>query len=52
MYFWYLALWKPGMVAYADNLSTQEAEVGGSRVLGQPRLHNKTLSQIQVNKKC
>jgi hypothetical protein len=44
--------WEPSMVAYAYNLSTQEAEAGGSQDQGQPGLHRKTLSQEikQTNK--
>jgi hypothetical protein len=34
-----------GMVVYPCNLSTQEAEVGGSRVRGQPGLYSEILSQ-------
>jgi hypothetical protein len=34
-----------GMVVHTFNLSTQEAEAGGSQVGGQSGLHSKTLSQ-------
>jgi hypothetical protein len=33
------------MVAYAYNLSTQEAETGESQVQEQSRLHGETISQ-------
>lgn len=33
------------MVVYVSNLSTQEASVGGFRVLNKLRLYRKTLSQ-------
>jgi hypothetical protein len=31
------SIWKPGVLAHACNPSTQEAEVRGSQILGQPR---------------
>jgi hypothetical protein len=31
------------MVAHTCNLSTQEADAGGTRVLGQPKICSKTL---------
>jgi hypothetical protein len=34
-----------GIVAHVCNPSVREAKAGGSHVLGQPKLHNKTLSQ-------
>jgi hypothetical protein len=36
---------EPGVVVHTSNTSTQEAEVGGWRVQGQPRLHREILSQ-------
>jgi hypothetical protein len=36
---------KPGMVVHGYKSSTQEAEAGGWRVQGQPRLQSKTLSK-------
>jgi hypothetical protein len=38
----------PGVVVHACNPSTKEAEVGGSRVAGQPGLHMETLSQKKI----
>jgi hypothetical protein len=40
-----------GMVVHAYNLSTQEAEAGGSGVQSQPWLHNETMSQKQKQNK-
>jgi hypothetical protein len=38
------------MVVHTCNPSNKEAEIGGSRVPGQPELHSKTLSQ-KINAK-
>jgi hypothetical protein len=38
-----------GVVVFACNPSTQETKSGRSRVPGQPRLHNKNLSQENKN---
>jgi hypothetical protein len=35
----------------SSNLSSQEAEAGGSQILGQPGLHRNTVSQKRNNKK-
>jgi hypothetical protein len=35
----------PGVVAHTCNLSTREAEAGGSQVQGQPRPYSETLTQ-------
>jgi hypothetical protein len=35
----------PGVAVHTCNSSTQEAEAGGSRALGQPGLHSGNLSQ-------
>jgi hypothetical protein len=45
---------KLGVVVHTYNPSNQEAEAGGSRVLGQPELHSETLSQkikLKLNNK-
>jgi hypothetical protein len=40
-----------GVVEHACNPSTQEAEVGGCQIQGQPGLHSKTLSGKKKKKK-
>jgi hypothetical protein len=40
---------KLGVVVHSCNLSTQEAEAGGSLVQGQPGLHSETLSLKEKN---
>jgi hypothetical protein len=39
---------RPGMVVHDCNPSIQKSEAGGSRVLGQPRLHKEILSPIII----
>jgi hypothetical protein len=39
---------KPGMVVHTCNPSTQEVEVGGLKVQGQPGLHNESLSLKKI----
>jgi hypothetical protein len=41
----------PGIVVYAYNLNTWEAEVGGPWVLGQPGLHSETPSHKNKTEK-
>jgi hypothetical protein len=49
MYYFNKNKLNPGLVIYARNLSTQQAEAGGFQVQGQSGLHSKTLSQ-KINK--
>jgi hypothetical protein len=39
------------VVAHTSNPGTRETEAGGSLVPGQPRLHNKSLSQKRKEKR-
>lgn len=42
---------KLGKAAYGSNSSTQEAEVGGLKALGQPGLHGKTTSPLKKRRR-
>lgn len=50
-YYTHLTNKEPGMVAHICNPSIREAEIGGSWIWGQFRLHSKNLSQNKQEKK-